>query len=97
MPDTDGIGMAYSVGLELSAKVPEEPPRGTVIVTANGNAFQSQVVMMGSGSRWLRASAVREPHGEVFMCTWLELIALHGPVTIIYLPEDDPIEGTKTK
>jgi hypothetical protein len=78
-------GMAYSVGIELSAKVPDEPPVGTAVVTANGNVFQSQITMFGG--KWVHGSCARDPKGDVFLMSWLELMATSGPVTIVYLPE----------
>lgn len=76
--------MTYSVGQELSASVPEEPTCGTAVVTANEKVWQSQVTPFGV--KWVRGEYVI--NFDAFSCSWLELIAMYGPVTIIYLPEN---------
>lgn len=79
---------SFVVGQNLSAVVPEEPPRGTVVVTVNGNAFQSQLGFLSRQCMWARAELTENPQGDVYRCSWLELIAMHGPLTVVYLPEN---------
>lgn len=79
MPERDS-----RLGLTLSAIVPEEPPVQTVIVTANGNAFQS--MMTPWGVQWIRGGYAMQ--FDCFHLPWLELVAMHGPVTIVWLPEE---------
>ena len=74
----------FSVGETLKAEVPEEPPAQTIIVTANGNAFQSMVTPFGI--QWVRGAY--SMNFDCWHLPWLELIAIHGPVMIIWLPDE---------
>ena len=76
------------IGYTLSAKIPEEPPVNSIIVTANGYAWQSAKTPFGI--RWIRGGFASNFH--VWDITWLELVAVHGPVTILFIPKENEEE-----
>lgn len=70
------------IGQTLAATVPEEPPVGSVVVTANGYSWQSARTPFGI--QWIRGGYAM--NFEEWHLSWLELIAMHGPLTIVWIP-----------
>lgn len=69
---------------DIVVHIPEQPPIGTVVVTANGEAYQR--VHNGFLSSVWRG---HNRNGNTLVQTWPGLVAA-GPLTVVYEPEPKP-------